>query len=46
MNPILVMLGLFAAMAVVRWLLHDAARQAIAMGVLIALAFFYLLTHQ
>ncbi len=26
MNPILVMLGLLAAMAIVRWLLHDAAR--------------------
>ncbi len=46
MNPILVMLGLLAAMAVIHWLMHDAISQAIGMGVLVALAFFYLLTHQ
>ncbi len=46
MNPILVMLGLLTAMAVIHWLMHDAISQAVGMSVLIALAFFYLLIHQ
>ncbi len=46
MNPILVILGLLAAMAVVHWLMHDAISQAVGMGALIALAFFYMVTHQ
>ncbi len=39
MNPVVVMLGLLAAMPIVHWLMHDAASQAIGMGALIALAF-------